>query len=225
MCTTGLVMVVLSLNTVVAQTNSDDEYHSTRIGVSAGMGVNYHNAQDVVNRVNASNVISRRAENFKSGVEFFGAVSLPLNHDWHAKLEYVHAFSSYSIPSSFIAGFNEEFSYSVHMPSVIMQYILYEAPTYNFKVGAGAGFHFGSYDEKLTATGTFGASASGLGSVLELEGNTALSENLYAHLGAQMRWEFVGELRDGAGRKPLATAPTTLHLFSVGARLGMSYYF
>jgi hypothetical protein len=219
-----IAMVFMSLDTVVAQTNSDAEYHSTRIGVSAGMGVNYHNAPDIVNRVNASTV-SRRAESFKSGVDFFVALSVPLSRDWVAKLEYVYSFSSYSIPSSFITGFNEEFSYRIHMPTIIAQYILYEAQTYNFKVGAGAGFHLGSYDEKLTSTGAFEASANGVGSVLELEGNTALGENLYAHLGAQLRWEFVGELRDGAGRKPIATASTTLHFFSVGARLGMSYYF
>lgn len=215
-------LLVLPMATF-AQPESDEEYHNTRIGIAVGMGVNYHNAQDIVDRLNGSGIINRRVDNFKSAVEFFGAVSVPVNSDWAAKLEYVYWFSSYSLPLP--AGFpigSAEFSYLLHMPTLVGQYILYQARNYDFKVGLGFGFHFASYEEKF-----FNAkfTANGIGSLLELEGNTALGEDLFAHLGAQLRWEFVGELRDGAGRKPLATASTTLHLFSVGARLGMAYFF
>lgn len=108
------------------------------------------------------------------------------------------------------------------MPTLIGQYILYESGTYNFKLGAGVGYHIGSYSEKYsTVDATF--NGRGIGSILELEANTALGEHLYAHLGAQLRWDFIGELTNTAG-KPLNSFPTTLNFFSVGARLGMSYY-
>lgn len=204
----------------VAQTISDDNHHSQRISLSGGMGVNYHNAQDIVERINGSGIVAQRVDYFKSGVEFFGAISVPLNRDWAAKLEYVYLFAGYTLPSS-VAG-NAEFSYVLHMPTLIGQYVLFGASTYNLKAGIGIGYHIASYDERFFHSSF---SAKGLGSLLELEGNTALGEDIYAHLGAQLRWEFVGELRDGAGRGPLPNASTSLNFFSIGARLGMSFCF
>lgn len=64
------------------------EFHSDRIGISAGLGVNYHDAKDIVDRINGNSVTTQRVADFKSGVEFFGAVSIPLSPDWVVKLEY-----------------------------------------------------------------------------------------------------------------------------------------
>jgi hypothetical protein len=203
-----------------ATTQTGSDFHSTSIGISAGMGVNYHTALDIVNRVNGSGITSRRVDEFTSAVEFFGAVSVPLSTDWVIKGEYVYMLASHSLPSPVIAG-TVEFTYVLHMPTIVGQYILFEAPSYNLKAGAGLGFHFGSYDEKFFRTSY---NASGLGSLLELEGNTALGEKLFAHLGTQFRWEFVGELRNNAGQTPLNAVSTTLHFFSIGARLGITYY-
>ena len=218
-----LVTVLMSVLSPRLFAQASSEFHSTRIGLSAGMGVNYHNAQDIVNRINGSSIITQRVADFKSGVEFFGAISVPLSTDWAVKAEYVYLFASYTQGTIF--GGNAEFSYAVHMPTLIGQYILYEASTYNFKVGVGCGYHFGSYSERYSLVDeTF--TGKGLGTLIELEGNTALGEDLYAHLGAQMRWDFIGDLKNSAGNSPSgATGTTSLHFFSVGARLGMSYYF
>ncbi len=194
-------------------------FHSNRISFSAGLGVNYHDAKDIVDRINGNSVITQRVSNFKSGAEFFGSATFPLAPDWTVKVEYSYLLASYNQPTNFG---NAEFSYHVHMPTIIAQYILYEAETYNLKAGAGAGYHFGSYSEKYSnVDATF--TGSGVGTILEAEANTALSEHLFAHLGAQVRWDFIGELKSAAGN-PLGIVPTTLNFFSAGARLGMSYY-
>lgn len=184
------------------------------------MGVNYHNARDIVDRINGNSVTTQRVSDFKSGVEFFGAVSVPLSPDWVIKVEYSYLLASYTQNTNFG---NAEFAYHVHMPTLIGQYILYEAEKYNFKLGAGAGYHIASYSEKYsTVDATF--TGSGLGTLLELEANTALGEHLFAHLGTQMRWDFIGKLTNAAGNTP-GNFSTTFSFFSVGARLGMSYYF
>ena len=187
------------------------------------MGVNYHDAPDIVNRINGSGVINQRVGDFKSGVEFFGSISLHLARAWVVKGEYEYLLSSYSLPSSFGYG-TAEFSYVVHMPTVIVQYILYEAPTYNLKAGAGIGYHFGTYTEKYSNVDA-SFSGKGIGSLLELEGNTALGDHLCAYLGIQSRWDLIGELKDELGKPPSNSTRTTFHFFSVSARLGMSYYF
>lgn len=67
--------------------------------------------------------------------------------------------------------------------------------------------------------------SKGIGTLLELEGNTALGEDLFAHLGIQTRWDFIGDLKDGKGKSPFGnSAAASLHFFSIGARLGMTFY-
>jgi hypothetical protein len=207
----------------IAQPEQSEDFHSTRIGISAGMGVSYHAAQDIVDRINGSGVITQRVGDFKSGVDFFGAVSVPVSRDWAVKGEYVYMLSSYSLPS-IISVHNAEFSYNIHMPTLVGQYILFEAPTYNLKAGVGAGYHFATYSEKYSSVDA-SFTGRGVGMLIELEGNTALGEALYAHLGVQMRWEFIGALTNGAGNPaPGNSASTSFNCFSIGARLGMTYY-
>ncbi len=211
------ISMVMFFSQAVAQL---PEFHSDRIGISAGMGVNYHTVKDIVDRINGNSITVQRVSNFKSGVEFFGAVTIPLSPDWVMKIEYSYLLASYTQSTNFGPA---EFSYHVHMPTLLGQYILHEAETYNLKLGAGAGYHLASYSEKYsTVDATF--TGSGIGTVLELEANTALGEHLFAHLGTQMRWDFIGELTSGAGKTP-GNLATTFNFFSAGVRIGMSYYF
>jgi hypothetical protein len=63
---------------------------------------------------------------------------------------------------------------------------------------------------------------------LDCEANTSLGDDLFARLGVDVRWEFIGALADEAGQAPAAPLQgevPTLHFFSVGARLGATWYF
>jgi hypothetical protein len=201
-----------------AQTGTPEVSH--RISITAGMGANYHNAQDIVNLINSNSLITRRVDDFQSGVEFFGTFGVPLSPDWEMKVEYVYLIASYSEGTPYG---NAEFSYSLHMPTLIGQYVLHAERTYNFKAGIGFGYHFGAYTQKYSLVdGTY--KGSGLGALIELEGNTALGDDVFAHLGTQIRWDFVGDLKNGAGQSPGGTFATSLHFFSVGARLGVTVY-
>jgi hypothetical protein len=195
----------------------------SRAGISAGMGVSYVNPQDVVDYINGAVRPAQRISDFKSAVEFFGALVFPVTSDWNLKLEYTYLLGTYNVPSQFGSA---EFTFVVNMPTVIGQYVLVEEGAYNVKVGAGIGYHLGSLlekyltlDDKLTG--------HGVGVLLDLEANTAFGEDFFGYLGANLRWDFIGDLTNSSRTSTanLAGLAPTLQFFSIGARLGFTYYF
>jgi hypothetical protein len=215
-------IVLVSCSPLIAQNSSRDI--SSRIAISGGMGVNYHSAKDIVDRVNGSGVTTQRVGEFKSAVEFFVDASFPLSPEWVLKGDYAYMFTSHSV-TSLVSISNADFFYAVHMPSLIVQYLLVDAPMYAIKAGVGAGYHVASYSEKY-ASQDKNFTASGLGTLLEIEGSNALGDDLAVYLGVQARWDFIGNLKDSAGNSPIANlTSTSLQFFGVGARLGVTYYF
>ena len=191
-----------------------------RTGISIGMGVSYVNPQDIVDYVRGRVGRGQDLPEFKSSVEFFGALSIPLSNDWLLKLEYAYLLGTYNVQTILGPG---EFSFSAHMPTVIGQYVLVNEGTYNVKVGAGGGYHvgvlsesFGTLNDKLTG--------HGLGTVVELEANTAFGEDLYGSIGGNLRWEFIGDLTSSTRAVSAGSIPT-LRFFALGVRFGFTYYF
>lgn len=206
-----------------ADSQTAAESHS-RIGVSAGMGVSYVDPFDVVDLVNSTPGAVERVPQFKAGVEFFGTANVPVSPEWSLKFEYAYFLASYNTGT--VLG-PAEYTLMYHLPSVIIQYLLLDAGVYNVRVGAGVGYHVGILERKFF-TEDDQYTGSGIGSVADLEANTAFGEHLYAYLGANLRWEFVGDLKNNGGLAPGVTPAggrPTLHLFGVGARLGFTYYF
>ena len=201
-----------------------DSQLSSRLAISAGMGVEYLSAPHVVDFINAlvKGYAVQRVSEFRSAVQFFGAVAYPLSPDWVLKAEYLYLLASYN-PD---VGVSSDFTLTVHMPSVIFQYVLWDEGLYDLKVGGGIGYHiatladrFLTIDDRLTGRG--------LGVVADLEGNTAFGDHLFAYLGGDMRWEFIGTLKSsssGSQTSGIIAAPAA-NGFGIGARLGLSYYF
>ena len=195
---------------------------SPRGSLSAGMGVEYVSWSDVNDLVAA--LPAARPAQFTAAVEFFGALAFPLSDLWLLKLEYAYTLASFSPQGTFGPA---SFSVSAHMPSLILQYVLVDRGVYNVKAGGGGGYHFGTLSEKyLTLDDTF--AAKGPGFVLDIEANTAFGDHLFAYLGGNIRWEFIGRLLDASGVSPGVASggsPATLHSFGAGVRLGACYLF
>ena len=206
---------------ILAQTRADP---APPVSLSAGMGVEYASYPDVTGLINATVLPSERVPQFKSAVEFFGAFALPLSELWLVKFEYAYTLASWSPQGAFGPA---SFSVAAHMPSVILQYMLTDRGVYNVRVGAGGGYHFGALAEKyLSLDDTF--RGKGPGVVIEIEANTAFGDHLFAYLGGNIRWEFIGGLLDGPGVSPGVASGgsgVTLHSFGAGARLGACYLF
>jgi hypothetical protein len=195
-----------------------------RVGISGGMGVSYVTAQDVVELINAAAGGTERVPDFKAGVEFFGTLVIPLSHEWACKVEYAYLLYSFNTNSVYGPG---EFTIAAHLPTLIGQFTLVDGGTYNVKLGAGVGYHFGTFNERYYSVDDR-FSGKGVGTLVDLEANTAFSENFYGYLGGNLRWDFIGKLTNGVGREASITATgpaATLHFFSLGAKLGFTYYF
>lgn len=221
------IMFILRCVSAQEQRPAEDQpvlSKAPRIGVSAGMGVDYVNAQDIVDLVNNSGLVYDQLSNFKAGVEFFGSVSVPIDGRWGIKGEYAYLLASYN-PSS--AYGSAEITMVGHLPTLIVQYFLWQEALYNLKLGVGGGYHVGILKEVVGQVNT-SYTATGFGTILDGEGNTALGEHLFAYLGVFVRWDSMGTLKDENGHTPAGlneTSPPTFHFFGVGARLGFTYYF
>jgi hypothetical protein len=195
-----------------------------RGGAGAGMGVAYMSRTEIVDLVNMTPGALERISDFKAGAEFFGYLTVPLSSSWVLKGDYTFMIASYNLEAS--SG-TAQYTLTTHAPSILLQYVLTDRGLYNFKIGAGGGPRFFAFSEKyLYIDDTF--TAAGAGIVLELEGNTALGEDLFVHLAAFARWESGGDLKNELG-KPPGSSSTGSHAgaggFGVGVRLGLSYYF
>ncbi len=206
-----------------AASGSSLQSQSLRPGLSAGMGVTYRSAPDVVTLVNATPGASARVPEFNAGAEFFGSASFPLSETWVLKLDYAYQITSLNIETS---SETAQFTIYQHCPTLILQYVLANEGVFNVKAGAGAGYHFGRLTKKFFyIDDTFTAHGPAL--LAEVEGNTAFGERLYACLGVSAGWSLVGRLKDGAGNSPGVNSSgeaATLNSFGVGARLGFTYY-
>jgi hypothetical protein len=177
-------------------------------------------AIDIVNRVNSVPRTDRVSE-FVTAAEFFGAVEVPVNGDWTAKLEYAYLIAGYGATTLFPGS---EFSVTVHMPTLIAQYVIVNRGVYNVKTGFGIGYHFGTYEERYgTADTEF--TGDGIAAKLDLEANTAFGENFFGYLGGDIRWDFVGDLKSSNVHVPDVGPVPALNFFSIGAKLGFTWYF
>jgi hypothetical protein len=194
-----------------------------RPGIAAGMGVTYRSAADIVALVNSTQSALERVGEFRAGAEFFAAFSMPLDESWVLKMDYAYQIASMNVATQLETA---QFTITQHCPTLVLQYVLHHEETYNVKAGAGAGYHFGRLAEKFfTIDNTY--SAHGPALLVELEGNTAFGEHLYATLGLSAGWSLLGALKDDAGRAPgfqSTGESVTMNSFGVGVRLGFMYY-
>jgi hypothetical protein len=202
---------------------AQEESPKRSAGVSGGMGVSYIDAPNVVDYLNRFAGTDERVSDFASAVEFFAAPETWLSSDVILRLEYAYLLKSYSLGSS---NGVYRFDYSVHMPTVVLNYLL-EGDGFYVKVGGGIGYHFGKFSYLFPNSSTEARfTGNGIGVKLELMGNTAFGESLYGLIGGDLRLDFIGALTDSDGKGPVGTVdPVRLRFASAGIKFGLVYYF
>ncbi|MGA9119523.1 MAG: hypothetical protein WB699_09165 [Bacteroidota bacterium] len=198
---------------------------SERVTIAAGMAVSYISAGDIVNLVNATPGALEQTGTYKTGIQFFGSVELPISPLWMIKADYAYLIASYNIASGFGNAGTAEYTVTAHLPSIVFQYNVVDKPEYAFRLGLGAGYHVGQLSTTFfSQTQTY--SATGIGAVLEAEGMTAVSENIFAVLGASARWEWIGALKNSLGLEPTNISNAiTLNMFAPSIKIGVVYAF
>ena len=196
-----------------------------QFSVRGGMGISFVSMPSLTDYLNQNFVPSnQQLGSFNSSVIFSGEGYMPVSKNYDIGLEVAYLINSYTYND--ITGQQNDFTYNILMPSLTGYYVI-SGTGFNFKFGAGIGPRFvhlnrtqsGFISEKYTVTG--------FGMLLSADGNTLLSGNLYANIGADLRYDFNGEPKNGG--KPIINnnygTNVNMNSFSVGLRLGVTYIF
>jgi hypothetical protein len=116
--------------------------------------------------------------------------------------------------------------YDELLPSVMAYYVI-SGVGYNFKFGGGIGPRFTFVTEEKKWQGTKDDYSSiGFGGLLRIEANTALSENLFANIGGDLRYDLNGDPENENGNtlyNNVENEKVNFNSFSLGLKLGFSY--
>lgn len=161
-----------------------------------------------------------RLSDFSSAVNFSGSYGKMISENSQLEVELGYLLNSYNFD---LLGGNYDLSYTLLMPSILYNYV-YSGKGYNFKFGGGAGYRLINLTEKLPADpNNYNYNSSGFGLLIRGAGNTALAENVYAHISADIRYDVIGEPdKNSAANKITAVNFSSL---SFGVNLGISYQF
>lgn len=223
----GVFFIVLSFTQ--AQVPGEVKWPDVpKIGIGAGMTVCGIDAKELTDFINSFSARTQTISNWNVAGEFFIAPEFHLSSDMSLKIEYAYLLNSHSIddPLSSYGG-KIDFSYGVHMPSVIVQYLFIGAQGYFLKFGGGVGYYFVSLDEKFPSyLGSMRSSANGIGVKLDISGQTPLGEHIYLILGAGMRFSFIGNYRGGIfDEQSTSNRSVSMNFISIGGTMGFIYYF
>ncbi|MFI5236382.1 MAG: hypothetical protein ACHQLA_00420 [Ignavibacteriales bacterium] len=196
-----------------------------QIELKGTMGVNLINipsVQDYINQIYAP--YDNELSSFNTAVIFTGEVGYFLNEKFEMTIDLPYQIYSYNTN---IEGAGQyDLYFDSFLPSVMAYYVI-SGIGYNFKFGAGAGprFSFVTEDKKWQGTSDE-YSSIGFGGLLRVEGNTGLSENVFANIGFDMRYDVNGEPEGDAGNKLVNNVEgesVNFDSFSLGIKLGVSF--
>ncbi|MEO8399237.1 MAG: hypothetical protein ABI550_05395 [Ignavibacteriaceae bacterium] len=196
-----------------------------QIELRAGMGINLLSNPTLTDYINQNYAASsNQLANFNTAVIFSLEGGYFVNKTFQMGIEAAYQINSYSYPD--ITG-KYEFDYNIFMPSITSYYV-FQGEGYNFKFGGGVGPRFSSVKETLpftTASNSY--SSTGFGFLLRADGNTALGNNVYANIGADFRYDWNGEPKNGSNKIMNSTANKNVDLNSLalGIKLGITYRF
>lgn len=194
--------------------------------IRAGMGIDFINVPSLNDYINQSNFTSPNEElgSFNSAVNFSLEYGRRVSESYQVGVEV--AYLLYSYTNTTING-KYEMAYDLIMPS-LMNYYVVQGNGYNFKFGGGIGLRLLNADESLPAQGTTTTyTSTGFGFIIRCDGNTLLSDNLYANIGVDIRYDLNGE-PENDGKKiknTVAAEDVNFNSFSIGLHLGLSFFF
>jgi len=197
-----------------------------KIGIGAGMTVCGINANELTDYMNSLSGVSRTIGSWNVAGEFSAASEFHLTGDLSLKVEYAYLLNSHSIDDPLTGG-NIDVSYGVHMPSVILHYMIIGSEGYFLKFGGGAGYYIASLEQKFPSyLGTSQSSASGIGVKLDVSGQTPLGDGIFFIIGGNMRFSFMGDFHGGVfGEVSGPVRAVSMNFITIGATMGFIYYF
>jgi len=187
------------------------------------MGIHFASIPSMQDYINQNFAPSdKQLSSFVSSVMFSGEAGVFISPEFETTLEFAYQLYSYNNGT---AGGQYDFTFSNIMPTFFAYYVI-AGTGYNFKFGGGVGVRFVNVDESLPASGiTTPYTSTGYGIVGRIEGNTLLGSNVYANIGADIRYDANGEPENNGAalHNNLQNENVNFNAFSVGVRLGITY--
>lgn len=194
--------------------------------IRASMGIDFQSIPSVQDYINQSRFspADNQVGDFSSAVNFSGAYGRMLSENYQLAAEIGYLIYSYT--STDING-RYDLTFTSIMPS-ILNYFVVGGKGYNFKFGGGAGIRFITANELLPGRPSKTKhSSTGFGLIIRAEANTLLGGKVYAHIGADIRYDVNGEPKNDG--EPLYNIiikeNVNFNSLSFGIRLGLSYIF
>ena len=204
------VILLISVNNISAQWD-----------LSLSMGLDFKSSPSFRDYVNTSFAFGNHLiPSFKSAISFSGEADYKLSSTFAIGLEYDLLIDSYTASNGLSGVY--EISYNIHRPSLIAYYIV-PGSGYQFKFGGGVGPRFISLSEKIITSTDY--SVKGYGFILKAEGNTLLSKNFYALVGANVRYDVTSDISNDQNTLINRSTGETLNLnaISFGIYLGLTF--
>jgi hypothetical protein len=185
--------------------------------VRASMGIDFISVPELKDYLEANYDIVN--SDFSSAINFSGSYGRMMGENSQLELEIGYLLNSYN--SNFGLG-SYNLSYSLLMPSALYNYVI-NGSGYNFKFGGGAGIRLLSINEKYLPLLNDDYSKFGFGFILRGAGNTAIAQDVYAHIGIDARYDVIGKPDENANGNNIGNV--NFSSLSFGIRLGISYQF
>ena len=197
-----------------------------KIGVGVGMTVCGITAIELTDYINSLSGSSQTVGRWNVAGEFSAASEFHLSGDMSLKIEYAYLLNSHSINDPLTGG-KIDVSYGVHMPSVVLHYMIIGTKGYFLKFGGGAGYYIATLDQKFPLyLGASQSSARGIGVKLDVSGQTPMGDNVFFVLGGNIRFSFMGDYSGGVfGEVPQSARSVSMNFIAIGATMGFIYYF
>ena len=211
-------------NTHKMKLNSDDTNDTHTFSVAGGIGINLVDAPDLVDFFNSLTTTGKRVSTFNSAFECFGSADYRVSPMWSIKLEYSYLFNSVNISNSDYE--NYENSYSVHIPTILIQRYLGDKDS-PFRVGAGFGYRYSVLNYKLVGGFDQNYYSKGIGVKAEAELHTPFGDGLFGYITGDVGLNFMSNYKDKKGNYLIfgqSQKKVNMNFYSIGLKFGLIYY-
>jgi len=197
----------------------------SQYSIRAGLGVEFKNISSFYDYINQNFAPSNsQLKNFNSAVNFSVEIDKSISDNFDLGVEMAYDLLSYNY--QFNLG-QYDVTVKNFMPSILAYYV-FSGKGYQFKFGGGAGLRFINIVEQLPGTPTTTSySSTGIGFILRGLGNTKISENFYANITADLRYDVNGDVSNSSRNlfNPGMNENVKFNSFSAGITLGITYLF
>lgn len=213
-------ILILALLGLLSISQANAQY-----SLRASMGIDFVNSPSLNDFINQSGLTGGNfVKDFNTAVNFSAEFGYSINEFYQIGIEAGYFINSFNFNTD-LGKF--DVSYNVVYPTVLGYYVL-SGTGYDFKFGGGMGLKFVFLDLSMPGTNTTTRySNTGFGFILRAEGNTLLGGNVYANIGADLKYDVNGIPKNNGNNlyNPISRTDVNLNSISAGIRLGLTFYF